>query len=227
MGEEKKVTGLFVAFEGIDGSGKSTQIVEVLRAIQEINKYQPIVRTREPTWRAEEIRRRLEIERDPMSNSSLLAAQFISDRREHYLLDIRPDLERNYVVLCDRYAMSTLAYQSLPGKTTMFDLVSAHFTANIGTPDVTFYLNLSADESMRRIASRSDEREKFEDIDFAHKLVERHEFLYQESQKDGIIGNLLGKIIKIDATHETKIVTSEILRHLEPIYLSKIQPNNI
>lgn len=223
MSEKKKVAGMFIAFEGIDGSGKGTQIVESLRAIQELNKYQPIVRTREPTWRADEIRRRLESERDPMSNSSLLAAQFISDRREHYFTDIRPDLARNYVVLCDRYMMSTLAYQSLPGKIAMFDLVSAHFTSNVGTPDITFYLSLSADEAAQRIITRGDALEKFEDIDFARKLVERHEFLYGESQKESIIGKLLGKVIKIDATPNNKIVTSEILSHLEPIYLSKIQ----
>ncbi len=216
-------TGMFVAFEGIDGSGKGTQIVEVLKAIQELNKYQPIIRTREPTWRADEIRRRLESEIDPMSNSPLLATQFITDRREHYFTDIRPDLARNYVVLCDRYTMSTLAYQSLPGKMTMFDLVSAHFTANIRAPDITFYLSLSAEEAARRIISRGGKLEKFEDINFARKLVEQHEFLYNESQKEGIIGNLLGKIIKIDATPETKTVASEILSHLEPIYLSKIQ----
>ncbi len=223
MGEKMKVAGMFVAFEGIDGSGKSTQIIEVLKAIQELNKYQPIVRTREPTWRAEEIRHRLESEKDPMSNSSLLATQFISDRREHYSTDIRPDLARNYVVLCDRYTMSTLAYQSLPGKMAMFDLVSAHFTANVGTPDITFYMNLSAEEAAKRITSRRDTMEKFEDIYFARKLVEQHEFLYRESQKEGIIEKLIGKVIKIDASLETKMVTSEILRHLEPIYLSKTQ----
>ncbi len=223
MAEKMKVAGMFVAFEGIDGSGKSTQIVEVLRAMQELNKYQPIVRTREPTWRAEEIRRRLEAERDPMSNSPLLATQFISDRREHYFTDIRPDLARNYVVLCDRYIMSTLVYQSLPGKMTMLDLVSAHFTANVGTPDITFYLSLNAEEATKRIAIRGDECEKFEDVYFARKLVDQHEFLYHDSQKEGVVGNLLGKIIKIDATPEAKIVTSEILSHLEPIYLSRIQ----
>ena len=211
-------TGLFVVFEGINGSGKRTQIGAVEKAIRGLNKYLDIVLTREPTGGAEEIRRRLETEIDPLTNSARLATLFISDRREHYFKDIRQDLERGRVVLCDRYSISTLAYQSLPGEMTMLDLVSMHFSADIGTPDITFYLALSAEEAARRMAARGDKRERFENVDFARKLAAQHEFLYREAQQDGAIKSLLGKVVKIDAAQESKFVTADIFRYLEPIY---------
>ena len=213
-------TGLFVAFEGIDGSGKGTQIGEVEKAIRGWNKYQPLVLDREPTWKAEELRSRLTTETDPMTNSARMAGLFIGDRGEHYL-EIKSDVERSRVVLCDRFTLSTLAYQSTQGQ-TMLDLVSGHFAANVGTPDITFYLALSAEEAARRMSVRGDKREKFENIDFARKLALQHEFLYRESRQDGLIGKLLGRIVKIDAAQEPKFVTADILRYLEPVYISKL-----
>ena len=213
---------MFVVFEGIDGSGKGTQIGEVEKAIRRWNKYQPVVLDREPTWRADEIKKRLATETDPMSNSARLAWLFISDRGEHYFTDIRPDIERRRVVLCDRYAMSTLAYQSLPGEQTMLDLIGAHFTANVGTPDITFYLALSAEEAARRMSARGDAKEKFENVDFARKLAAQHDFIYRNAQQDGAIKQLLGRVVKIDAAQEPRFVTADILRYLEPVYRGKL-----
>lgn len=215
---------LFVVFEGIDGSGKGTQIGEVERTIRGWNKYQDIVLTREPTWRAEEIRKRLETETDPLANGARMAELYIGDCGEHWK-EIRSDLERKRVVLCDRYAMSTLAYQSTQGR-TMFDLVSAHFTVNVGTPDMTFYLSLSPEEAAQRMAARGEAREKFENINFAIKLAGQYDFLFQESQKDGGISKLLGHVVKIDAAQESKFVTVNITKHLEPVYRAILSNSN-
>lgn len=212
--------GLFVVLEGIDGSGKGTQIGEAEKAIRGWNKYQPIVLDREPTWRAEELRSRLTKETDPMANAVRMAGLFIGDRGEHYL-EIKSDVERNRVVLCDRYAMSTLAYQSTQGQ-AMLDLVSAHFTANVGTPDITFYLALSAEEAAQRISVRGEKREKFENIEFARKLAGQYEFLYNSAQQDGPIQKLLGRVVKIDAAQDPKDVNADVLRHLEPVYRAKL-----
>ena len=218
--------GLFVVFEGIDGCSRSTQIGKVAEAVRKWNKYQDVVFTGEPTWMADEIKTRLATETDPMSNSARLAWLFISDRGEHYFTDIRSDLERRRVVLCDRYAMSTLAYQSLPGEQTMLDLISAHFTANIGTPDITFYLALSAEEAARRMAARGDAREKFENVDFARKLAAQYEFIWREAQQEGAIKQLLGRVVKIDAAQEPRFVTADILRYLEPVYRARLNGKN-
>jgi dTMP kinase len=214
-------TGLFVVFEGIDGSGKSTQREEVARAICKWNKYQPVDRDREPTWRAEEIKKRLESEKDPESNGVVLANLFIEDRRRHYFEDIRPAIERRRVVLCDRYAMFTLAYQSLQGQ-SMFNLVSLHFSANIRTPDITFYIAISAEEATRRIALRGEAHENHDGFNFATNLCEQYEFLYRESQREGQISNLLGRVVKIDGAQDPQHVTSDILSYFEPVYRERL-----
>ena len=213
--------GLFVTFEGIDGSGKGTQIGETEKAIRSWNKYQDVVLTREPTWRTDELRQRLITETDPTANGGRMTMLFVSDRGEHYHKDIRADIERRRVVLCDRYSMSTLAYQSAQGE-PMLNLISAHFTENIKTPDITFYLALDQKEASRRISERGEKREKFENVDFAKKLVEQHEFIYKESQREGAIKDLIGKIVKIDATQEPKFVTTDILEHLKLIYCARL-----
>jgi dTMP kinase len=169
------VTSLFVVFEGIDGSGKSTQIGRVADEIRRWNKYQDIVLTREPTWKARDIKQRLERERDAFSNGVPMAAGYIADRAEHWG-EIRNDLELNRVVLCDRYVLSTLTYQSTQG-VDVLQLANDHFRLGIGRPDITFYLALSPDEAERRIVARPEKREKFEEINFARRLVEQHECL--------------------------------------------------
>ena len=215
--------GLFVVFDGIDGSGKGTQIREVERTLLGWNKYQDVVLTREPTWKAEEIRKRLETETDPLANGARMAKLYIGDRGEHWK-EIKSDIERKRVVLCDRYAMSTLAYQSTQGQ-TMFDLVSAHFTVNAGTPDITFYLSLSPEEAAQRISARGEAREKFENVDFARKLAAQYDFLFKESQKDGGISKLLGRVVKINAAQEPEFVTADIIRYFEPVYRTNLTPN--
>lgn len=212
--------GLFVVFEGIDGCGKTTQIGEVERTIRQWNKYQDIVLTREPTYKADELRRRLTTETDPMANAQRMAQLFISDRKTHYQKDILSDIWNGRVVLCDRYAMSTLAYQSVQG-VPMESLVKMHREAEIPAPDITFYLTLSAEEAASRRSGRGEQREKFEELEFARRLAKQHDVVYEESKKDGKIERLLGPVIRINANKKPADVSQDILTVLEPIYRSK------
>ena len=215
---------MFVVFEGVDGSGKTTQIGNIGNAIREWNKYQSIVFEREPTYKAGEIIQRLVSETDPLSNAEVMAIGFIEDRRAHYHGPITGDMQNGRVVLCDRFSMSTLAYQSVQGQ-KMDDLVKAHFQNKIGSPDITFYLGLTPEEATSRINKRISEmggkREKFEEPDFIEELVKKHEFLYEESQKDGDIKRLLGRVVKINAKQTIECVTRDIVEILNPFYQEK------
>lgn len=216
------VAGLFVVFEGPDGSGKGTAIGNVERAIREWNKYQDIVLTREPTYRARELITMLQKQADPMENARRMTQLFVDeDRRSHYQDEIKPDVERRRVVLCDRFSMSTLAYQSAQGQ-PMDELLETHLRARIGTPDITFYLALGADESIRRINSRGESKEVFEQPDFIRRVVEQHELVYANSLELGSpTRNLLGRVIKIDANRSKDEVAKQILTELEPAYRAK------
>src|SRR3989344_1148847 len=208
---------MFIVFEGVDGSGKSTQIGEVEKAIRDWNKYQDIVLTREPTYKAIEVIKKLNEDTDPKKDASRMSNLFVNDRKVHYNNEILPDLLKNRVVICDRYSMSTLAYQSTQGR-QMQELIHAHIKVRIGVPDISFYMALSTQQAMERISKRGKKREKFEQFKFIEELVNRHEFIYNQSLEENSISRLLGNVVRIDASREMGEVTKSILVELEPIY---------
>ena len=149
--EEAKRRGLFVVFEGIDGSGKSTQIGRLSDYVRAQDKYQDVLLTREPTWRATELKDKLKGDSDAFSDARLMARLFVEDRKIHAYSQILPVLKERCFVICDRYTMSTLAYQSAQGE-DMRALIQLHRDAKITAPDLTFYVNVSnATAAKRRI----------------------------------------------------------------------------
>ena len=142
---------LFITFEGPDGSGKSTQIKILSEALLAAGR--DVLTVREPggTPISEQIR-------DVVHN---LRNREMSDRAECLLYNaaraqlvdqlIVPHLQRGGIVLCDRYADSTLAYQ---GYGRGLDLSAVRsvvaFTTNNLKPDVTFYLDLDVEEGIER-----------------------------------------------------------------------------
>jgi len=175
--------GPFVSFEGIDGSGKSTQarlLAERLRA----RGADPVL-TREPGGSpgAEEIRRLL-VEGDPhrwSAQTEILL--FTAARRDHLERTIRPALEAGRPVITDRFADSTRVYQGA-ARADLRALVDRLHAEVIGTePDLT--LVIDADPAIahaRGLARRSGE-DRFEEmgLDFQHRLREGFRALAAEA----------------------------------------------
>ncbi len=214
------VAGLFVAFEGVDGSGKTTQIGRVAEAIKSWEKYQDVILTGEPTYRAKKIIRALRTEGNPFSHPEIMAQEFVEDRRAHYSGLIRGDLVNRRVVLCDRFSMSTIAYQSVQG-VPIERLIEMHEENLIGTPDITFYIAISADTAIERMKLRSAPKEKFENHSFIRDLVTRYEEIYQMLQegKNPKLNNLLGRVIRLNGEISMPEVTHSMTNLIEPIYL--------
>jgi dTMP kinase len=105
--------GLFIVFEGIDGTGKSTQLHLLAEKLRQLNY--AVVATREPTNGpyGKKIRE-LFVDRGVVSREEELEL-FIADRDQHVKETIAPALEDGCVVICDRYYLSTLAYQGANG----------------------------------------------------------------------------------------------------------------
>ena len=195
MGDETR--GLFIVFEGIDGSGKTTQITRLANYIRAQNKYQDILLTREPTWRANELRRKLQDDANAFSDGEQMARLFIENRKKHYVEQIKPALEQRTIVLCDRYAMSTCAYQtaqSVPIDT----LLELHEDAGTGTPDMTLYVDVLREVAVERMLRRGAAPEKFEkDKDFSDLLVLKYQLLVDQELLDVRIRNVIGPVTKI------------------------------
>lgn len=206
--------GKFIVFEGGDGVGKTTQIELLANYIRKKDKYQDVLLTREPTWRAEKLRSKLIEDEDPFSDPELTAELFVKDRYEHYYNQILPALEQQAFVLCDRFSFSTIAYQSVQG-VPIEKLLKMHEEAEIGRPDLTFYIALPSRVAEQRMRQRGVEREKFErNLDFTRKLARQYSHLFNlsgETHYDGSrLRNLIGNVKKIDGDRKVDLIQEEI-----------------
>lgn len=158
------MTGLFLSFEGIDGSGKSTQAKRLAAYLRDQGR--EVVLTREPGGSpgAEEIRA-LVLEGDPdrwSAETEILL--FTAARRDHLERTILPALERGQIVICDRFADSTRMYQGL-SRGDLRGVVDQLHDLMIGRePDLTLLIDMDPDTGLSRALGRQGHEERFEDF---------------------------------------------------------------
>ena len=156
--------GLFVSFEGIDGSGKSTQARRLADSLT-ARGYQTVL-TREPggSAGAEEIRA-LVLQGDPdrwSAETELLL--FTAARRDHLERTIRPALAAGQIVICDRFADSTRMYQGLSRGDLRGAVDQLHELMIGQEPDVTVLIDMDPAAGLARAKSRQTVEERFEDF---------------------------------------------------------------
>ena len=164
MSVTPKSKGLFISFEGIDGSGKSTQarlLADHLRS-----KGRDVVLTREPggSLGAEEIRA-LVLQGDPdrwSAETEILL--FTAARRDHLERTIRPALAAGKVVICDRFADSTRMYQGLSRGDLRQTVDDLHDLMIGMEPDLTILIDMDPAKGLSRALSRKTVEERFEDF---------------------------------------------------------------
>ena len=169
--------GLFLTFEGIDGSGKSTQARMLAESLR--NAGHQVVLTREPGGSpgAEEIRR-LVLEGDPdrwSAETELLL--FTAARRDHLERTIEPALAAGNVVICDRFADSTRMYQGLSRGNLRAVVDQLHDLVIGREPDMTLLIDMDPDTGLYRAKGRQGTEERFEDFGPALQKQMRAGFL--------------------------------------------------
>ena len=157
-----KSKGIFVVFEGIDGSGKSSvckRISEMLSADGVKN-----VLTAEPT--RDEIGMVLRDGKVKGISEETEALLFVADRAQH-TIKIKEWMSDGYVVICDRYYASTLAYQAAPlnGKALDMKWLKTLNEKVTIEPDATFLMDIRPEEGLKRISVRG-ETSKFERLEY-------------------------------------------------------------
>lgn len=198
------MSGMFLTFEGIDGSGKSSQaklLAESLRKAAYL-----VVQTREPGGSpgAEEIRRLL-VEGEPgrwSPETEILL--FNAARRDHLERTIQPALERGEIVISDRFADSTRVYQGAV-RADLRETVDALHSLMIGLePDLTFIIDMDPDAALKRGLARKSGEDRFEDfgIDFQHRLREGFKALAHSEPN---------RCILIDGNRPIDTIATEVL----------------
>ena len=205
--------GKFIVFEGIDGSGKTTQINQLSKwlistdLIPENNK---LVITREPggTKLGKSIRSLLldtSIGKSPDSITELLL--YAADRSQHVNEIIRPTLDQGDWVISDRFCGSTLAYQGYGRKLDINVIKDLEAIATQGiAPDITFLLDIPIEESIRRRRNRKDDRIEKEGREFLSNVSLGFQALSEDSNwkklsaidsKEKIISEIKSEIKKL------------------------------
>jgi dTMP kinase len=151
--------GLFIVFEGIDGTGKSTQVHLLADKLRQLGY--AVVATREPTDGPYGQRiRELFVDRGAVSREEELAL-FIADRDQHVKEVIAPALEDGCVVISDRYYLSTVAYQGANGMDPQYILQK---NENFPVPDMAIILEIEPAQGIKRIQDQRHEHpNSFED----------------------------------------------------------------
>lgn len=155
--------GMFISFEGIDGSGKTTQAERLVAALRRAAVL--VIHTHEPggTRLGQHLRQVLLDARETPLTVRAEILLFAADRAEHVETVIRPALAAGKVVICDRFADSTRAYQG-SGRQVSADVIeqSLQLATQGLEPDLTFLLDLPVEEAVKRLRQRGTPAHRFE-----------------------------------------------------------------
>lgn len=201
--------GLFISFEGIDGSGKSTQ-TKLLKERLEADGHQ-LVLTREPGGSpgAEEIRA-LVLQGDPdrwSARTEILL--FTAARRDHLERTILPALEAGKIVICDRFADSTRMYQGL-SRGDLRGAVDQLHSLMIGVePDVTVLIDMDPGEGLSRALSRNTVEERFEDFGESLQVAMRAGFL-------SLAAEFPDRFVTINGAQSIDAVAADVFAQVRP-----------
>lgn len=199
----------FISFEGIDGSGKSTQarmLADTLRA-----RGHDVVLTREPGGSpgAEEIRR-LVLEGDPdrwSPETEILL--FTAARRDHLERTIRPALDAGKIVICDRFADSTRMYQGLRGPGLRAQVDALHDLMIGQEPDLTVLVDMDPETGLSRALGRNGGEERFET--FGQDLQARMRAGFRD-----LAAQHPRRIVTVNGAQDVDAVAADVLAVVEP-----------
>ena len=199
-------TGLFLALEGLDGSGGTTQLNRLAVRIGALAPERELVLTREPSDGpvGRLIRAQL---LDGEVGDGVLPYLFAADRRDHLDRVVLPALKRGAVVLSDRYALSSFAYQSEAAGMERVLALNADFPA----PTLTLMLDLDPERAVERVVRRGQAMDRFENLGRQRRVAAGYERALAAVAERG------WTVTRIDASQTVDGVAAAVWRAVGPL----------
>lgn len=184
----------FIAFEGIDGSGTTTQLRLLAQACQE--RQQPVYFTQEPTDGHIGKLIRQALAGAVCLHEKTIAYLFGADRCEHlYGADgIQAQLNAGKAVISDRYVFSSLAYQGL----TAGDAITASINGSFPLPEYLFFFDMPVDAALERVKKRQSPQEVYENAAFQHEVAEKYKTVLLRAAQ--AVPDM--RLVRLDATQK-------------------------
>ena len=204
------LSGKFISFEGIDGCGKSTQAKILSTNLTDCGN--KVLLTREPggSEGAEEIRNLLVKGPTARWSPETETLLFFASRRDHLEKTIIPALEEGKLVICDRFTDSTRVYQAI-ARSRIRDTVDKLQNLMINLePDLTFILDMSPQEALKRGLARKTGEDRFEE--FGEEFQNKARLGFIELSK-----KFPKRCIVINADGKPKAISKEIIKHYERV----------
>jgi dTMP kinase len=208
------MSGRFIVFEGLDGAGTTTQAERVGEALHA--EGHRVLVTREPSDGAVGAQIRLALtgrlglpgRKGPLSEETL-ALLFAADRLDHLASVVEPAVARGEIVICDRYVLSSLAYQGSALPIEWVETINSRARA----PDLTLFLEVDVATAARRRAARGGEPELFEADERQARIARVYDQAIRRRPESERIVRIDGRM---DVDEVTRASLSEISPLLEP-----------
>jgi dTMP kinase len=175
------VNGTFITLEGVEGAGKTSILQELYQYFEA--QGQKVVKTREPGGIeiAEKIREVILAKEHTSMDGRTEALLYAAARRQHLVEKVLPMLEEGYIVLCDRFIDSSLAYQGYARELGMDEVYNINkFAIQDCMPDITLLFDLDPKIGMERIRKNKDREQNrldLEKLSFHEKVYEGYQLL--------------------------------------------------
>lgn len=199
--------GVFITFEGPDGSGKTTISKYVYEQLVKLGY--PVIYSREPGGIeiAEQIRDVILNPNNTAMDAKTEALLYAASRRQHFVEKIKPALENDEIVLCDRFVESSLAYQGCGRQIGIEEIYKLNEFAIEGwLPDMTLFLDITPEKGLQRIESRS-----FKDR-LDQETTAFHQRVYEGYQE--VLRRYRDRMCVIDASKSEQEVKEEALKRV-------------
>lgn len=190
--------GVFITFEGIDGSGKSTQSRLLAKALAA-----PLTREPGGSPGAEEVRRLLVEGNAGRWSPETEILLFTAARRDHVEKTVLPVLEAGGVIISDRFADSTRVYQGAARAALRSKVDLLHDTMIGLEPDLTFVIDMDPAEALRRGLARDHAEDRFESLGLAFQQALRAGFL-------ALADEFRDRVHLIDGNRAPEVIAEEV-----------------
>lgn len=211
--------GIFIAFEGGEGSGKTTQIRMLARVLEAEGR--DVLATKEPGGdkpalpAGKSICREIRTILLDAAHHGIMDARaefflFLADRAQHAANVILPAFEEGKIVLCDRFAASTFAYQFYARGVADFEFIKSNndFASRGLVPDLTFFIDVDPEIGIKRKQKGELSRIDGEDLEF-HKKVQNGFYDFFKNSK--------WPVARIDGTLSISDINEEIIKRTKEI----------